>query len=255
MEASVPRSNKLASVPNFRDVAAKVPGMRAGMLFRSDMVMTPDEADAPQIAACGIRLVIDLRSPSEQQRAPHHWFTQTGVEISGFDVAGRADPRIALERFAADNTVDGAHEMMRSAYEGFSAGALPVLRFLGERIEAGQLPLLVHCTAGKDRTGFTIAMLLFALGIPRDAINHDYLESHGREHHNAVEATRAIMNALLPNPITEEALARMSGVHVDYLESALAEVARTYGSLSAYLQLAGFDEKRVARLREILLEA
>jgi protein-tyrosine phosphatase len=248
------QSETLSSAPNFRDVAAKVPGLRAGMLVRSDMIMMPDAADAPQIAACGIRLVIDLRSPGERARAPHRWFTQTGVEIAGFDLAGRADTRDALNRFAANNTVDGAHEMMRAAYEGFSAGAIPVLRFLGERIEAGQLPLLVHCTAGKDRTGFTIAMLLFALGIPRDAIDQDYLASHGREHSNAVEATRAMMNALLPNPITEEALARMSGVHVDYLEAALAEIERTYGSLSAYLLLAGLDEQRVQRLREILLE-
>jgi protein-tyrosine phosphatase len=248
-------SHKLSSAPNFRDVAAKVPGLRAGRLFRSDMVMIPDAADAPQIAACGIRLVIDLRSPGERARAPHRWFTRTGVDIAGFDVAGRADSRDALDRFAANNTVDGAHEMMRSAYERFSAGAIPMLRYLGQQIEAGQLPLLVHCTAGKDRTGFAIAMLLFALGIPRDAIDQDYLASHGREHRNAVEATRAIMNALLPTPITEEALARMSGVHVDYLESALAQIERSYGSLSAYLRLAGFDEKRVQRLREILLEA
>src|SRR3546814_9409940 len=62
-------------------------------------------------------------------------------------------------------------------YRDMPRALLPHLHLLIEAIIAGEMPMLVHCTAGKDRTGVTIAVLLLALGVSREDVVRDYLRS------------------------------------------------------------------------------
>jgi protein-tyrosine phosphatase len=246
------QGHPLNDVPNFRDVADRVPALKPGMLFRSDVVVDPDDAAADAIAACGIRLVIDLRSPVERSQRPNRWFEGAGAEVIAFDVAAGGDTgRIAAALGSGAGAI-GAHAMMIEAYRNFPAGALQVLRALGERVEAGDLPILVHCAAGKDRTGFTIAALLSAIGIDRDGVAADYLASAGRVHARTQAHTRAMMGRL-GSELDEVALASIGGVHIDYLDSAFAEVTRAHGSLDAYWRAAGLAGARLECARARLL--
>lgn len=239
--------------PNFRDVAETVPALKPGVLYRSDAIIDPDGADGDLLAQCGIRLVIDLRSRSERSAQPNHWWTAAGVEIAEFEVAIAGDPAVVMQPLLADQGAEGAHGMMVAAYATFPEGALPMLRQVGARMERDGLPVMIYCTAGKDRTGVSIAFLLLALGIDPERVRADYLASNGRQSQTAIDATRDMIEAVLSRPLTDAGLARMCGVHADFLESAFAAVEATHGSIDAYLQAAGFDTARRDRLAALML--
>src|SRR3546814_4427265 len=76
-----------------------------------------------------------------------------------------------------DPSEHGARSAMLVNYRDMPRALLPHLHLLIEAIIAGEMPMLVHCTAGKDRTGVTIAVLLLALGVSREDVVRDYLRS------------------------------------------------------------------------------
>src|SRR3546814_20211813 len=76
-----------------------------------------------------------------------------------------------------DPSEHGARSGMLGNYRDMPRGLLPHLHLLIVAIIAGEMPMLVHCTAGKDRTGVTIAVLLLALGVSREDVVRDYLRS------------------------------------------------------------------------------
>jgi protein-tyrosine phosphatase len=119
-------------------------------------------------------------------------------------------------------------------------------------------PVLTHCFAGKDRTGFTVATVLEAVGVPRDAILADFLRSN-----DAVpELRKRILDSLrdrageTPEVVTF-AEARLTdavlGVREEYLDTARRTIVDRYGSLAGYLEAAGVTADDVRRLRAELL--
>jgi len=122
---------------------------------------------------------------------------------------------------------------------------------------ADSRPVIAHCFAGKDRTGFTVATVLGAVGIERDAILTDFLRSNDavpqlREGILETIRTRAGETAEVVTfdeaRLTEEVL----GVREEYLDAALAVVEAEYGSLSNYLAAIGVTDEQVRRLRTVL---
>lgn len=239
--------------PNFRDVADLVPGLRSGQLYRSDFIAEPSEEDESILRRHRIRVVVDLRSEHESESWPNRWWMESGAEVVRVDVASRGDPSRIAEALQSSPGAQGAHRMMKEAYALFPHGAVPALRLLGERLEQGDLPALVHCTAGKDRTGFTVAALLLALDVPQEAVLADYLASHGRVNRRVAEQTRAIMDRAFDGAIDDEAYETINGVHEDFLRSALEAVERSHGSLGRYLHEAGLDDRRIGILKDRLL--
>jgi protein-tyrosine phosphatase len=122
---------------------------------------------------------------------------------------------------------------------------------------AAQRPVITHCFAGKDRTGFTVATVLEAIGVDRDAILTDFLRSN-----DAVRQLRArILESVRDKSETAEVLtfaeARLTdellGVREDYLYAARRSIAQNYGSLRGYLEVSGVTAEDVARVRTALL--
>lgn len=245
------QSHVLSGVPNFRDVAQTVPALKPGLLLRSDLVYEPDEAEARLIAAYGIQLVVDLRGSGERDRLPNRWFSAQGTEIAAHDMAASGDPQAMAAAWQSGEGAEGAHALMVEVYRGFPEGALPVLAMLGARIVAGELPVLMHCAAGKDRTGFLVAAILMAIGIGAGEVEADYLASAGRVHPRTLDHTRHAMRHV--GELDEAALARISGVHRDFLHAALAVVDSAYGGIDAYLARAGLDAAMRAAMGRRLL--
>jgi len=111
---------------------------------------------------------------------------------------------------------------------------------------------LIHCAAGKDRTGFGVAAILSALGVPRETIVQDYLLTN-----EAMDFEGFILPRLKDSygEIDVEAARALSGVRLDYIEAALDEVDASYGSFDAYLEGAlGLDAERRAALQARYLE-
>jgi protein-tyrosine phosphatase len=131
----------------------------------------------------------------------------------------------------------------------------PVLARIGERLLAGGAPMLVHCTAGKERTGFAVAMLLHALGVPNEVIERDHLASRSWLHapiHHAVIAKRLVDT--VPADTIDEVVRPLLDVREVYLRAAMEVVTQDFGSREGYLQeAAGLDTARREHLRELAL--
>ena len=188
----------LTTAPNFRDLGGLPTAdgriVRPGLVFRSEALLEPIDADAAAIIAYGIVLVCDLRSDSERNHAPNDWWAAQGVELLDLDVMAAIEacdgPWLRLR---SDRTTAGAIAAMEATYTALPAAALVHLAAIVDRIIAGNLPLLIHCTAGKDRTGFVSAMLLAALGVDHATILADYLDSDGRWTPQVREHTRQMV--------------------------------------------------------------
>ena len=115
--------------------------------------------------------------------------------------------------------------------------------------------MLVHCSAGKDRTGFVVAMLLHALEVPEPLIREDYLASKrwpGAVNHRASLAAR--LGRFMPAAELEAAVDTVIDVREVYLDAALEVIQTEHGSISRYLeQVAALDAARLERLRSALL--
>ena len=242
-----------AWAPNLRDVGGLATSdgrsTRYGVLYRSPHLAPSPEEEA-SIHALAIRSVIDLRSARERDSAPNRFFSAAAVDLVEYDITAdfRADDD-PLAFLRNDPGEAGAVALMISTYRQLTAAAATAVRGAADLLVREATPLLVHCTAGKDRTGFVCAMLLIAVGVPHDVVIEDYLESSRRIHAAIRDATRTIL-AQSQIDLTDEALAALNAVRADYLHEALAVIARDYGSHSAYLDALGIDR---ARLRQVLL--
>ncbi|GAA1986178.1 tyrosine-protein phosphatase [Kitasatospora viridis] len=243
------RDLHLASAPNFRDAGGyrTTDGrwVRMGEVYRSGDLSKLSAADLAKLQRLGIAQVYDLRTPAEQQAAPdklpagatEHSENVLGVAGTGaFDVTTPAAAVQAMED--AERTMVAAPSA-KSAYQA-------VLDSLAARGDGGTV--LYHCTAGKDRTGWASAVLLTALGVPRDTVMSDYLASNTyRAQVNA--ATLAQLPAAY-QPVYKPLLE----VRPEYLNAGFDEVAKDFGGFDAYLHDGlGLTHQDLRELKEQLL--
>jgi protein-tyrosine phosphatase len=249
---------RLTVLPNIRDLGGLVVEgdrrVQRGLLYRSEAPSALPAQTLATLAHAGIRLVCDLRSDDERARVPHSWPGEGPVEVlvraGDRAVAGEIDHRHAIARLD-DGTGDAAREFMLEGYRALPARLAPILRSFVDRILAGTVPALLHCAAGKDRTGFGCAVLLTALGASNADIEDEYLRSN-----QAIDAARfrAIVEANTTHriglPTANAMLCRR-----EYLRAAMTEAETANGSLDAYLeQELGLTPARRSELRHLLLE-
>ncbi len=246
----------LQGAPNFRDLGGLTAGegmrVRTGLIYRSEALHALTDRDLDRLGELEVALVCDLRTPGERQRSPSRW--REGLRPETIELDGERDGTATVEGaygLIEQRISEAAQAYMRNAYTGYPRVYAPVIADLAKRIIAGRVPLVVHCHAGKDRTGFVCAMLLYALGVERETVEADYLRSDsffGRERISA-----AASEWLGREPDAE--LVDVFRSQLPYLELSIAEVEREHGSIEKYLEAAaGIDTNRRAILRELLLE-
>ena len=258
----------LSGAWNFRDVA-DLAGLTPGLLFRSSELSSLDDAGRLSMARIGVSDVADLRSPAEvSRRGPGA--VPAGVVVHNLpfpevshDHSGEAPHESSWQKMMADYSDEeptaAAHRWMTAEYERFPTlgGARRAVRELVGLLADGR-PVLVHCFAGKDRTGFAVAIACEAAGVDRDAIITDYLRSN-----DAVGALRDSILATMRSRegVTDEVLSfaesrlteEVLGVREDYLASARRVLDETYGGLAEYLAAAEVSDETVVRMRARLL--
>lgn len=244
----------LAGAVNFRDLG----GLRTsdgrviakGRLFRSDSLAELTETDMAVVAALGLRTIYDLRHASERERHPNRFPAAAApagaptVRHLGF-LPHRADEIMALAA-RGDFDADRALTLFRGLYRRFPH-LQPALygRILRSLAEAQTTPALIHCTSGKDRTGFVTAVLLMALGIPRSTIMDDYL---------ITDRYRRNLSHMLHPELPPETVDILLRAHPDYLQESFAVIDQCWGSDEAYLRRGlGLSESEQARLQAHLL--
>jgi len=218
--------------------------VRSGVLYRSAALADPSAADRAAIAALGLRTICDFRGSEERRRAP--------VQIAGAEtIPVPVEPTVGagLRDILATREATGEDLMtlLRRAYEDYALGCTAQFaRFFALLREPGRLPLMFHCSAGKDRTGFAAALVLSAVGVPWDVVTADYLATNRLWRRDTV-ASHDLSPALA---------AMLLGAHLELLEAAFAAIRRTDGSIDAYLERAlGLDDAARQQLRDLLLAA
>jgi protein-tyrosine phosphatase len=245
---------------NFRDLGGIEAGsgrVRDGMLYRSE---GPANFGADQITALrqlDIRSIVDLRSARERGTAPHDW--QDSV-CRWLQLDVNADLRVfgedGRERLSRGTDTAIAIDTMVDTYLEIPGAMLPHWPVIGDALHSGSGAVMVCCTAGKDRTGVAIAVLLELAGVPRDAIMRDYLRSsifgENIKGRGTLEADLMASYGFLPS---QEQIDALIGVRPEYLQAAWDLIDKNWSGTTGYLAAAGIDEARQSAIAGQLLAA
>lgn len=244
-EDAFDRHIRLEGAVNFRDLggyrAADGRSIRWRTLFRADGLSRLTQPDRATIRQLGIATVIDLRSSGELEGGR---FPVEEIPV-GFHHLPLIDQLPDREGFEL------TPGMLAAQYRDMLADAAPeIARVLGIVAERHAHPVIVHCTAGKDRTGVLIAVLLGLLGVPDEVIIEDYALSAG-----AMEALRAKLIERYPEgrEVIERA-DELFSAHPSNMTELLEHIEARYGTIEAYAAGAGAGPDVVGALREVLLE-
>lgn len=254
----------LSGAWNFRDVA-ETTGIKPGLFYRSSELSNLDDAGRTELTRLRITDVADLRSASELERH--------GPGLVPADVEIHHLPFV--ETVMPDDDAPHEHafqQMMTEKPDGESVG-VAAARYMSEeygRIARSRLAqravrrvvtllgsdrrVLAHCFAGKDRTGFTVAVVLETAGVNRDAIMRDYLASNAAVPELRTTIMENVRNRAVEQPeVVTLAEARLTdevlGVRPQYLDVARQAIDDEFGSLDAYLREAGLSPADVDALR------
>ena len=251
----------LEGAKNFRDLGGYRSSdgryVRWGLVYRSNHLVHLTARDSEYLRGLGIRLVCDVRSEGERVRAPDHWLGNAPEVLpvpigSNLITSPTADD---LKRRVA--AINAQTKDSDRAYEYATVYARQYGRIL-QRIAAGDLPVVEHCTAGKDRTGVFSAILLTALGVPRGAVVHDYLLSNQfLLAPDAIESTAADLQLAfgLPEPPDLSTVKTIMTARPETLEATLDKIDQAYGSFHDYLRDAvKLSDSDLGRIRQRLLE-
>lgn len=250
-QAEFVRVLPLRGALNLRDMggyhAADGRRVRAGMLYRSGRMSLLTEADEAHMAGLGIRVVCDLRNNDERTRHPTRWCEAGGAQLWAREYAEHSGQ---LERVLRDSTVtvDEARAAMMDLYRGLPFDHADSYAWMFARLVAGDMPLLLNCTAGKDRTGMAAALLLHALGVSPDQIIADYTATNNADL-SALTAGNDGLDGLAP-----DVAAVLLAADPDYLAAAWDELGGQFGDVDGYLARSlGVDDAARERLRALLL--
>ncbi len=246
----------LKTVHNFRDCGgyATVDGrrMRTGCLYRSGTLDGARRADLQTLQTLGLKTIVDLRAPQEKKK-----------ELPAIAGARRIDIPIELEnrtrekvqplmtkRGAEGEVVDILKQMYRDLADEAWPQAGDVFHLL---LTADAYPVLIHCRAGKDRTGFLCALVQQAVGVERTAIFQDYLETNN---HFGLVTPRVerMMKIFSFGRLQIENVRASLSAREEYLQAALDQIDQRHGGLTAYLAKCGVTSREVDTLRGLLLE-
>ena len=241
------RSLPLTGASNFRDLGGYAGHggrqVRWRRIFRSDHLADLTPADVAQVTELGLTRVCDFRGT--QERVPQACVLPM-VKVHALSI----EPTVvqgmkSLLASGQTPTVQDTVHLMEQTYRDFvHHNSARFAELFGHLLES-DAPLVFHCTAGKDRTGFAAALILTALGVPKAVVMQDYLltnELYRMPHSSASFASQEVLNVLWR-------------VQPNFLEAAFHAVETEYGSLQHYLaKTLGVGASEMARLEALYLQ-
>lgn len=256
----------LEGAKNFRDLGGYRTSdgsyVRWGLVYRSGHLVNLTARDSGYLSSLGIRLVCDVRSEGERARARDHWPGNTPSGSAGEFFSVPIGSNLISSPTADDlkrrvAAINAETKESARAYDYAIQYAAQYGKIL-QRIAAGDLPAVTHCTAGKDRTGVFSAILLTALGVPRSTVVQDYMLSN-----QFLLAPDAIENTAgdlqlgfgLPDRPDLATVRTIMTSKPETLEATLDKIDQTYGSFANYLrEAAKLSDSDLAKIRQRLLE-
>jgi protein-tyrosine phosphatase len=254
----------IASVPNLRDIGGYKTRdgfvVRSRLLYRSNQLSRIRPADMDKIAGLGLKCDYDLRTADQRRAAPDE--LPPGVKNISLNVladsklTGPARVSRLLQNPKAANAELGdgkAEAILAQTYREFVT--LPSAnkafhQFFVELGNAENLPALVHCSSGKDRTGWAVAALLSLLGVPDEAVMEDYLRSNDY----VLPGYQRTIDSFTKAGGDPAIIKAVLGVKAEYLKASFDEVQTKYGTIEGYFSKGlGIDAAGQKALRDRFL--
>jgi protein-tyrosine phosphatase len=236
----------LQGIENFRDVGGYQTDdgrcVRWGKIFRCGHLMQMTEIDGELLESLAIKAIFDLRTPPERQSFPTAWQCALQPEIHTIDVHAEGDdPKADLFQLILDGQIsqDDVRSHMLGDYALMPYQFAPMLKKICQHLLATpEGGIVMHCTAGKDRTGLVVGLLLALLGVPEKSIYEDYLLSNeGFSCREKLEHMVATFGHKVENiDACMAVLKPLIQVEDDYLKTALDAIDKQSGSLQRYFE-------------------
>ena len=217
------------------------------------------DADRKLLDSLGLRLILDLRSTEEAQKAPD--YVPDGARLvqicglcaeDGHEIAFSPDDIAALMKGQKENA-DGSF-FVQAMYERMLFGN-KAFRELFRALEAGETPILFHCSAGKDRTGVAAMLILLALGASDETICADYLQTNVCRKAEIEARLAEHADEIAKDPRRENFYRSAAGVSPEAAPFVLRTIREKCGSAENYLETEyGLTPARLMRLRRMYLE-
>lgn len=243
-------------IHNLRDYGGyAVPGgarVVSGVLFRSGQHMEASDTDLALLHSLDIRTVVDLRGVSEREGFPCRRHPEFAAEVIAHEGETSNSPPHEGGGGQVVMTPQKARERMLAVYRRMPVNPAMIAMFTRyfRALDENEGGSLVHCFAGKDRTGIAASLALHVLGVHRDDIVAEFLRTNDAPTRHVLERQSLPRMEAHYGAIAPEALHNLMGVLPEYIETYIAEVTRDHGSLDAYLaEKLGVDAAKKARLR------
>jgi protein-tyrosine phosphatase len=246
----------LEGASNVRDLGGlpSTDGKRTkfGLLYRSDSPAALTEADVAELVGRrGLRTVVDLRSPLETQLDGEGPLQRAGVGYANLPLASDPNLQTLVPEIRRGN--------LSGHYLGYlGSGAERVVQAARLATTPESQPALIHCAAGKDRTGTLVAILLDAVGVERGAIVADYaltdanmpgVLERAMERMRAAGALASGTKGGLPQDLPEESLRARPQTMAEFLD----QLDTVFGGGAAWLRTHGLTEDELERFRAAFL--
>lgn len=250
---------KIPRTSNFRDLGGYTSQdgrtVKWGQLYRSGHLADLSPRGLHRFTDLGVSTTIDFRSTDEAQRRPDRLPEEVReIHLPVMDQANREMSKEIRERIT-NNRLEGfaPERLITKAYQQFPTEFTPAYKtFMQTVLDAQGTPVLWHCTAGKDRTGYAAAILLRLLGVDQETIYHDYLLSN----HYVKRLNKRTFSAILVRGFKAYRMIRpLLGVQLDWLQAAFVTINEEWGSFDSYIDEGlGLSPSDVQQMKDTLLE-
>lgn len=247
MSKTPARHLNLEGASNFRDLGGYVTrdgrAVRWRQIFRSNHLGHLTAGDVAIVRQLGVRSAFDFRGREERAAA---LCGLAEITVHSLPIEPTVVAALRARLAAGRLTAEDALEIMRESYRNYVRLSTDSFRALFAHLLEDRAPLVIHCTAGKDRTGFACALILHALGVPDDVIADDYLLTNRFYRRDPTASTD------LPDDVRDA----IGSVHASFLAAGFEAVEAGYGGIDGYLRDGlGVGEPQRAALRERYLAA
>ncbi|MBT3337475.1 MAG: tyrosine-protein phosphatase [Anaerolineae bacterium] len=253
----------MEAISNFRDFGGyktqNGKSLKKGLLYRSGSLWKATSDDLDKLAALGIKTICDLRSEQERRMEPDRIpdvepITFFNISMRPIvDYHSRSLKRLFSLMFGHERKIDYIEES-RKAYRDYATGYLPQFKALLERISNPEnLPVLIHCSAGKDRTGVVASLIQQMLGVPPETAMDDYLKTNDNmDQYNADVMQQ--LSKLAYFGVPWKMFVPLFDARRDYLNAAYTQVKEEFGALDGWMRKGlSFLERDHSALTKTLL--
>lgn len=261
-ELPVFRARRLSfsGAKNFRDLggyqAVDGKSVRWEVLYRSDSLHRLTDVDLKRLSDLGLEWIVDFRSPFEKDIEPDRLPAGIVSHLEGIPIL---DSNTQIYQDSRDEFVKSLKNLdplqyMTGLNVELATRFTPEMRkFIDVLLSANGRPVLFHCTAGKDRTGFAAAITLRMLGVPQDAVMNDYLLSN--KFFYTAQRWKLFLLRLLKGRQVAGVVSGMLRVHPSYLSAAFQTIDREHGTFENYVREGlGLTTRDVDTLKCMYLE-